>query len=99
MEYLNFLVDGMHEDINLIKRKVEIPTPSSEGKDLLELALESWSISLRRDWSFIFFMLHGQKRTTLKCLNCSYDTSTYETFSNLPLRLYEQETVNLQILV
>lgn len=58
-EYINFLIDGIHEDTNLRLKKPYIPNPESEGRDYKDLALECWHNSLRRDWSFIFFMFYG----------------------------------------
>jgi len=45
-EYLSFLIDGLHEDCNLRMQKPYNPNPSSEGRDLKDLALESWCNTL-----------------------------------------------------
>ena len=45
-EYLNFLIDGLHEETNLRKFKPYIENPESENRDLIELGLESWSNNL-----------------------------------------------------
>ena len=58
-EYVNFLIDGLHEETNLRRYKPYIENPESDQRDLIELGLESWSNSLRRDWSFVFFFFYG----------------------------------------
>jgi hypothetical protein len=44
----------LHEDTNLRVEKPYIENPSSEGKEMIELGLETWSNNLSRDWSFVF---------------------------------------------
>ena len=39
-EYVNFLIDGLHEETNLRKDKPYIENPTSKDRDLTELALE-----------------------------------------------------------
>jgi ubiquitin C-terminal hydrolase len=59
-EYIGFLIDGLHEDTNMRNDKPYFEAPESEGKELIELGLETWSKNLSRDWSFIYFMFYGQ---------------------------------------
>lgn len=59
-EYINFLIDGLHEETNMRNDKPYIEAPESEGKEMIELGLESWSNQLQRDWSFVYFMFYGQ---------------------------------------
>lgn len=58
-EYLNFIIDGLHEEVNLRQSKPYIANPESDGREDMELGLETWSNSLKRDWSFIFFLFYG----------------------------------------
>lgn len=58
-EYINFLIDGLHEDTNLRVDKPYFEAPNSDGKDMIELGLETWSNQIQRDWSFIYFMFFG----------------------------------------
>jgi ubiquitin C-terminal hydrolase len=71
VEYISFLIDALHEEINLRKTKPFIANPDSEDRDMIELGLESWSSNLKRDWSFIFFIFYGQMKSTLECLECN----------------------------
>lgn len=88
-EYVNFLIDGLHEEINLRRSKPYIANPESDDRELMELALESWSNSLRRDWSFIFFLFYGQMKSTLECLTCEKESTTFDLFTNIPVSLPE----------
>ncbi len=54
-----FLIDGLHEEVNLRQRPDYIQNPESEGRDLVELSLEFYSNHLRRNWSFYSFLFYG----------------------------------------
>jgi ubiquitin carboxyl-terminal hydrolase 8 len=98
-EYLNFLIDGLHEETNLRKLKPYIENPESDGRDLIELGLESWSNSLRRDWSFVFFAFYGQLKSTLECLTCKKESTNYEVFTSIPVSLAEPSQLLLNVIV
>ena len=98
-EYINFLLDGLHEGTNLVKNKPYIPNPDSDNKEIIELSLEQWSNALRRDWSFIFFLFYGQLKSTLECQTCQKQSTTFDIFTSVPLSLPEPATVLLNIVV
>ena len=45
-EYISFLIDGLHEELNLRMKKPYIENPESKGRELNELGLEQWSNAL-----------------------------------------------------
>lgn len=98
-EYINFLLDGLHEDTNLRKIRPYIANPDSDNKEIIELSLEQWSNALRRDWSFIFFLFYGQLKSTLECQACQKQSTTFDIFTSVPLSLPEPATVLLNIVV
>ena len=75
-EFLAFLLDGLHEDLNLVQRKppaVEL-TPAREAElEALPTAIASereWNIYLTRDNSLIVQWFQGQYRSRLQCQTC-----------------------------
>jgi len=98
-EYLSFLIDGMHEELNLRQKKPYIENPESEGRKIVELGLEHWSNTLRRDWSLFLFLFYGQMRSSIKCKECRTESTTFDVFSNVPLSLPEQSQQTLSIIV
>lgn len=90
-EFLAFLLDGLHEDLNLVINK---PEPIEMTPDR-EAALESlptqvasareWEIYKRRDNSVIVELFQGQYRSRLQCLTCNTTSTTYNTFMYLSL--------------
>ena len=65
----------------------------------MELGLESWANNLKRDWSFVFFLFYGQMKSSLKCLNCSKDSTTFDLFTNIPVSLPEPSQLLLNVIV
>ena len=94
-----FLLDGLHEELNLRKEKPYIENPDSDDRKIVELGLESWSNTLKRDWSFIFFVFFGQLKSTLNCQVCNKISTTFDVFTNIPLSLPEPSKVLLHIII
>lgn len=53
------MLDGLHEELNLRQEKPYFENPDSDNRVSYELGLETWANTLRRDWSFIFFLFFG----------------------------------------
>ena len=75
-EFLSFVMDGLHEDLNRIKNKPPPVDMSPEREARLEslppeLASEQeWDIYKQRNDSFIVDLFQGQYRNRLECLTC-----------------------------
>lgn len=78
-EFLTFLLDGLHEDLNLVTRKpkpVEGEAASSAREAELEAlptqvaAAREWELSKKRDDSVIVELFQGQYRSRLQCMTC-----------------------------
>ncbi|KDR80822.1 hypothetical protein GALMADRAFT_222419 [Galerina marginata CBS 339.88] len=89
-EFLSFLIDGIHEDLNRILAKPSFtPTPEEEA----ELERLPPQIASDREWgnwrarndSLIVDFFQGQFRSRLECLTCHKTSTTYNVFSILQL--------------
>lgn len=75
-EFLAFLLDGLHEDLNMVKVKpkpVEFTPEREEALETLPTNVASekeWDIYLMRDNSLIVQWFQGQYRSRLQCLTC-----------------------------
>lgn len=72
-ELLAFLLDGIHEDLNRIKRKPGTNAPDWEGegdKDMIEMARTCWEQYRSRNDSVIVDLFQGQYRSTVVCPDC-----------------------------
>ena len=72
-ELLAFLLDGVHEDLNRIKKKPATSAPDWEGggdKELVEMAQTCWDQYRSRNDSVIVDLFQGQYRSTVVCPEC-----------------------------
>nr|ODN90061.1 ubiquitin carboxyl-terminal hydrolase 8 [Cryptococcus depauperatus CBS 7841] len=94
-EFLSFVLDGLHEDLNRIKQKPPPVEMTPEREQMLEklppeVASESeWSIYRQRNDSLIVDLFQGQYRNRLECLTCHkasfFTSTTYDTFMYMSL--------------
>ncbi|KIR42515.1 ubiquitin carboxyl-terminal hydrolase 8 [Cryptococcus deuterogattii 99/473] len=75
-EFLSFVLDGLHEDLNRIKRKPPPVEMTPEREAMLESAPpevaseREWAIYRQRNDSLIVDLFQGQYRNRLECLTC-----------------------------
>ncbi|KAF8972765.1 hypothetical protein BDZ97DRAFT_1649812 [Flammula alnicola] len=89
-EFLSFLMDGIHEDLNRILAKPSY-TPSPEEEAELErlppqiASDREWRAWRSRNDSLVVDFFQGQFRNRLECLTCHKTSTTYNVFSILQL--------------
>ncbi|KAG5725039.1 Ubiquitin carboxyl-terminal hydrolase 4 [Termitomyces sp. T112] len=103
-EFLTFLLDKIHEDLNRILTKPTEPTLTPEQEHALELrdprrAIdEEWAKWRDSNDSIIVDLFQGQFRNRLQCSICQRTSTTYNAFSILQLSIpsYSRGTIHLQ---
>lgn len=90
-EFLAALLDGIHEDLNLIQGdKPLLKEYDNDGLSHQEgLAVDAWQRYLMRDKSVIVDMFQGQLRSSCKCSNCGYQNVRFEAFMYLSLPVHD----------
>lgn len=86
-ELLAFLLDGLHEDLNRIKKKPYVELGSHVGKTDDEFAEESWQDHKKRNDSIIVDIFHGLLKSTLNCLECGEISIKFDPFCYLSVPL------------
>ncbi|OQR82782.1 ubiquitin-specific protease [Achlya hypogyna] len=85
-EFLRFLVDGLHEDLNRIKKKpayYEIPDrPSASDKDVSD---EYWQFYVQRNLSALSEQFCGQLRSEVTCQTCHHRSVCFDVFWDLSI--------------
>ncbi|CAG9325471.1 unnamed protein product [Blepharisma stoltei] len=84
-ELLCYLLDGLHEDLNQVKKKPYYEDLNTKGKTDQEIAVESWDRHISRNQSIIVNTFHGQYKSTLLCPKCKNYSYTYDPFNSLSL--------------
>lgn len=72
-EFVAFLLDGLHEDLNRVLKKPYVEKPDWEGGgdvELAKLARDSWEGYMLRNDSVIVDLFQGQYQSTLVCPDC-----------------------------
>lgn len=94
-ELMSFLLDGLHEDLNRVKKKPYIEAKNSEGRPDHVLAREAWSNYLKRNDSIVVDTFHGLLKSTLVCPECEHVSVTFDPFCylSLPLPNKKERTV------
>ncbi|XP_010191436.1 PREDICTED: ubiquitin carboxyl-terminal hydrolase 4, partial [Mesitornis unicolor] len=86
-ELLAFLLDGLHEDLNRVKKKPYLELKDANGRPDLEVAKEAWENHRLRNDSIIVDIFHGLFKSTLVCPKCSKVSVTFDPFCYLTLPL------------
>ncbi|KAI8071601.1 hypothetical protein BC940DRAFT_293258 [Gongronella butleri] len=90
-EFLNFLLDGLHEDLNASQA---ICPPSMDNPDEEKIFEQlpdyqasgiAWEKYLQRNASVVVSLFQGQYRSRLTCHSCKTTSTTYNTFMSLSL--------------
>ncbi|XP_070594888.1 ubiquitin carboxyl-terminal hydrolase 4 isoform X2 [Erythrolamprus reginae] len=86
-ELLAFLLDGLHEDLNRVKKKPYLELKDANGRPDSVVAKEAWENHRLRNDSIIVDIFHGLFKSTLVCPKCSKISVTFDPFCYLTLPL------------
>ncbi|CDK25144.1 unnamed protein product [Kuraishia capsulata CBS 1993] len=92
-EFLAYLLDGLHEDLNRILKKpyVEKPELSDElvnnPEEIAKLAVKCWELHKLRNNSIIIDLFVGMYKSTLVCPECGKISITFDPYNDLTLPL------------
>jgi len=96
---MNFIIDVLHEEINLKSTKEYIQNPEFYNGEQIELGSEYWANNLRRNLSFIHSLFLGQLQSRLVCQTCGNNKISYEPFLTLSLPIPQKKTIFLEIIL
>lgn len=91
-ELLSYLLDGIHEDLNRVKKKPYTTLSELPGRSDEEVAGEFWNNHLKRNRSVIVDLMHGQYKSTLLCPECGKVSITFDPFLTYTLQIPNRET-------
>ncbi|XP_062238679.1 ubiquitin carboxyl-terminal hydrolase 15-like isoform X3 [Platichthys flesus] len=98
-ELLAFLLDGLHEDLNRIRKKPYIQLKDANGRPDKVVAEEAWENHIKRNNSIIVDIFHGLFKSTLVCPVCSKVSVTFDPFCylTLPLPMKKERTLEVYL--
>lgn len=86
-EFMAFLLDGLHEDLNRIKNKPYTENIDSDGRPDKVVADESWRLYKQRNDSIVVDIFQGQYKSKLVCPVCHKVSITFDPFLYLSVPL------------
>ncbi|XP_072928069.1 ubiquitin carboxyl-terminal hydrolase 19 isoform X2 [Hemitrygon akajei] len=92
-EFMAFLLDGLHEDLNRIQNKPYTETVDSDGRPDEVVAEEAWERHKMRNDSFIVDLFQGQYKSKLVCPMCFKVSITFDPFLYLSVPLPQKQKV------
>jgi ubiquitin carboxyl-terminal hydrolase 8 len=95
-EFCQFLMDGLHEDLNRVKSKPYVEELEGFGMEDNKAAIESWRKHLLRHDSIIVDHCQGMHRSHITCPQCGRESIKFDIYSSISLPL--DTTKNLSTL-
>lgn len=84
-EFLRFFIEGVHDDLNSVKRKPVYSAPDDSSMKDCKKSEIYWERYLSREKSMIQDLFVGQLKSTLTCTVCEHRSVTYDPFWDLSL--------------
>lgn len=100
-EFCQFLLDGLHEDLNQCGGNAPLKSLSEQAEKMrerLSLRIASsieWERFLTTDFSVIVDLFQGQYASQLKCQICGHTSTTYQPFSVLSVPVPRTKSCSL----
>lgn len=92
-EYLDFLLDCLHEDLNIHWQRTPLKPLSAQEEAVRETMPVSkvsrieWDRYSHRESSFISSLFAGQHTSRLRCTTCRRTSTTYEAFYSISVEI------------
>ncbi|XP_064645435.1 ubiquitin carboxyl-terminal hydrolase 8-like isoform X2 [Lineus longissimus] len=86
-EFLCYILDALHEDLNMIKTRPKVPVQETDGVPDHIAAEVAWKTYKLLNESIIVELFQGQLKSTLMCLKCRKTSVKFETVMHLSLPL------------
>lgn len=96
-EFLSFLLDALHEDLNRVQDKPQTQEIEGRGRPDTEVAKEAWETHLLRHDSFLLDTFCGQFRSIITCPTCNRVSKKFDPFWMLTVPLPENSHKILEI--
>ena len=85
-EFVTFLIDSLHEDLNRVENKTYISKEERELDDETKSKIE-WNNYLKRNQSILVDLFYGLFKSTVVCSVCNKSYVDFSVFSSIPLNI------------
>ena len=97
-EFLLFLLNFLHEEINRDKSKGNTSfyePPKKENESNISASQRFWNLFRKKNNSIIVDLFYGQLRNVTRCLSCGHSVTNFEIFNILPIEIPILKKVNI----
>ncbi|KAL3789205.1 hypothetical protein HJC23_002790 [Cyclotella cryptica] len=99
-EFLSYLLDALHEDLNRIRNPPYVVLPDVDrGRKLAICGAETWGALCRRNSSYVFENFYGLYKSTCVCPKCDAVSVTFDTFNHITLEIPRISKLNLVVVL
>jgi ubiquitin C-terminal hydrolase len=91
-ELMNYLLDGLHEDLNRVLKKEYVEEEEGKGRPDAIVAQLSWEKFLIRNRSVIVDNFAGQLKSTVVCPECKHVSVKFDPYTMVQVPLPTQGT-------
>ena len=91
-EFMTFLIDSLHEDLNKVINKPIIKRKDSEYNNYIsneksddKQSIIEWNNFLKRNQSIMVDLFYGQYKSTILCPHCEHKSINFSIYLNLQL--------------
>lgn len=96
-EFLRFLLDGLHEDLNRIKKKpAYYEIKDRENVKDRDVSDEYWKFYLERNVSPLSELFCGQLRSEIRCNTCQHRSLCFDVFWDLSLPVPKKKSSHMR---
>ena len=87
-EFLAYLLDGLHEDLNRIREAPYVELPDlNENSDMAIAGADAWNAHRRRNDSLVMDIFYGQFKSTCVCPQCKCVSVSFDAFNHVSLEI------------
>ena len=101
-EFLAYLLDGLHEDLNRIRKAPYVEMPDvTDGHNMAIAGAEAWDAHKGRNDSLVMDTFYGQFQSTCVCPKCERISVSFDAFNHVSLEIPQLHklTVTTPVLV
>ncbi len=102
-EFLAYLLDGLHEDLNRIRKAPYVEMPDvTDGHNMHIAGAEAWDAHKRRNDSLVMDTFYGQFQSTCVCPQCQRVSMSFDAFNHVSLeipQLQKDTTMSITVIV
>lgn len=91
-EFLAYLLDGLHEDLNRIRQAPYVEMPDfRDGQNMGVAGARAWEAHKRRNDSLVLDTMYGQFKSTCVCPRCNRVSVSFDAFNHVSLEIPQHE--------